>query len=120
MINWAEYEKRKGELIKKNLSPAEYELEVQKLVKELQTMGKIIIKQNELEGIAAALASIESQTEGMVSLLMHNRNFQHIEGMCYILQDFSENLTNKLYDLIEKAQELKESEVSNVSDGTSV
>lgn len=119
MINWTEYERRKDELIKRNLSPAKYELEVQKIIKELQTMVKIIVKQNELEDIAAKLASIESQAEGLIAL-SQCRDLQNMEGMAYVLKDFAKRLTDDLYDLIEKAQEIEESEVSNVSNGTSV
>lgn len=120
MIDWTEYEQRKGELIKRNLSPDKYELEVQKLVKELQTMGKIIIESNKLESIAADLATIESQAEGVIAISHWSKNIENVIGMCYILKNFAKRLTDELYDLIENAQEMKESEVSNVSNGTSV
>lgn len=119
MIDWTEYERRKGELIKRNLSPDKYELEVQKLVKELQTMGKIIIESNKLEEIAASLTAIESQAEGMRALQCMGE-LKPLAGMRFIFKNYIKKLTDELYDLIENAQEMKESEVPNVSNGTSV
>lgn len=71
-------------------------------------MRKIIVESNQFEDLCAKVSCIRAQTAGIISLLEHGREVYDAIDMCYILLDHSENVTNKLYDLLEKAEDVKE------------
>lgn len=71
-------------------------------------MGKIIIDSTVLEGIAAKISSLTGQGYGIASILNYEKDIDNALGMTYILVDYSHTLTNKLYDLLENAQDLGE------------
>lgn len=70
-------------------------------------MAQIIIKSNELENVAAKISTLEAQAEGILSVLQYDKNIRSAEDLAYILADYSKILTNQLYDLLEKAPEVR-------------
>lgn len=71
-------------------------------------MGKIIVESGQFEDLCEKVSCNQAQAEGIVSVLSYDREIRNAIDLCYILSDYSENVTNKLYDLLEKAKEIEE------------